>query len=102
MRLHGTISKKAYDLHICLCKNPKSHKTYTVHIINNISELQHFVAHCLSSYAGNVFGLHNVCVNFPSTHKLVIKAKHGVWLRVLYHRLQCQMIGLMNNKCERL
>jgi hypothetical protein len=47
-------------------------EAYTVHIINNISPQQYFVAHCLISYVGNVFGSHNMCICFPSTHKIVM------------------------------
>jgi hypothetical protein len=46
-------------------------EAYTVHTINIISQLQYFVSRCLSSYVGNVFGLHSICVCFPSTRKLV-------------------------------
>jgi hypothetical protein len=37
-------------------------EAYTVHSINIISQRQYFVARCLSSYAGNVFGLHSTGV----------------------------------------
>jgi hypothetical protein len=47
-------------------------ETYTVHITNVISPQRYFVAHCLISYVGNVFGLHSMCICFPSTHKLVM------------------------------
>jgi hypothetical protein len=46
-------------------------ETYTVNTINIISPRQYFVARCLSSYIGNVFGLHSICVCFPSTRKLM-------------------------------
>jgi hypothetical protein len=46
-------------------------EAFTVHTINIISQRQYFVAHCLSSYVGNVFGEHSICVCFPSTRKLV-------------------------------
>jgi hypothetical protein len=46
----------------------------TVHTFNVISHWQYFVARCLNSYVGNVFGLHSrpKCVCFPSTSKLVM------------------------------
>jgi hypothetical protein len=44
----------------------------TDHAINIISQQHYFVACCLSSYVGNVFGLHSICVSFLSAHKLVI------------------------------
>jgi hypothetical protein len=46
-------------------------EAYTVHTTNIISHRQYFVARCLSSYIGNVFGLHSICVRFLSTRKLV-------------------------------
>jgi hypothetical protein len=45
-------------------------EAYTVHTINIISQRQYIVARCLIS-VGNVFGLHNICVCFPSARKLV-------------------------------
>lgn len=39
---------------------------YTVHTINIISQRQCFVAHCLVSYIGNVFGLDSICGCFVS------------------------------------
>jgi hypothetical protein len=42
-------------------------EAYTVHTINIISQRQYLVACCLISYVGNVFGLHSICVYFPST-----------------------------------
>jgi hypothetical protein len=42
----------------------------TVHSFN-FSQRQYFVARCLSSYVGNVFGTHSTCVCFPFTRKLV-------------------------------
>jgi hypothetical protein len=42
----------------------------TVHTINIISQRQYFVARCLVSYVGNIFGFHSICVCFPSTRKL--------------------------------
>jgi hypothetical protein len=47
----------------------------TVHTKNIISQRQYFVARCFSSYVGNIFGLHSVCVCFPSIRKLVTYAK---------------------------
>jgi hypothetical protein len=47
-------------------------EAYTVHTINIISQRQYFVARCLSSYVGNVFGLHSICIYIPSTRKLVM------------------------------
>jgi hypothetical protein len=46
-------------------------EAYTVHAMHTIFQRQYFVAHCLISYIGNVFGLHSTCVCFPSTRKLV-------------------------------
>jgi hypothetical protein len=46
-------------------------EAYTVHTINIISQRQYFIARYLSSYVGNVFGLHSICVCFPSARKLV-------------------------------
>jgi hypothetical protein len=43
---------------------------YTVHTTNIISQRQYFVARCLISSV-NVFGLHSICVCFPSAQKLV-------------------------------
>jgi hypothetical protein len=45
-------------------------EAYTVHT-KNISQWQYFVAHCLSSNVGNIFGLHSIWVCFPSTRELV-------------------------------
>jgi hypothetical protein len=39
-------------------------EAYTVHTTNIVSQRQYIVARCLSSYVGNVFGLHSVCVSF--------------------------------------
>jgi hypothetical protein len=44
---------------------------YTVHTINIIFQQQYLVANCLSSYVSIVFGLHSMCICFPSTCKLV-------------------------------
>jgi hypothetical protein len=41
-------------------------KACTVHTTNIISQRQYFVARCLSSYVGNVFGLHSICVCLAS------------------------------------
>jgi hypothetical protein len=41
-----------------------------------------FVARCLSSYVGNAFGLHHLCVCFPSTRKKVTYAKRTVWSHI--------------------
>jgi hypothetical protein len=57
---------------------------YTVHTINIISQRQYFVASCLWSCVGDVFGLHSICVYFPSSHKLVTYAKRTDWSRVLH------------------
>jgi hypothetical protein len=46
-------------------------EAFTVHTINIISQQQYFVAHCLISSVSNVFGLHSICVCFPSTCKVV-------------------------------
>jgi hypothetical protein len=46
-------------------------ETFSVHNINFISQWQYFVARCLISCVGNVFGLRSVCACFPSTCKLV-------------------------------
>jgi hypothetical protein len=46
-------------------------EAYTVHTTNIISQRQYFAARCLSSYVTNVFGLHSICVCFPSARKLV-------------------------------
>jgi uncharacterized membrane protein len=46
-------------------------EAHTVHTKNIISQRQYFVARRLSSYIGNVFGLHSIFVRFPSTRKLV-------------------------------
>jgi hypothetical protein len=50
-------------------------KACAVHTTNIVSSRQYFVARCHSSYVGNAFGLHSVCVCFRSTSKLVTKAK---------------------------
>jgi hypothetical protein len=50
-------------------------ESYTVHNVNIISQLQYFVARCLSYSVGNVFGLHSICACFPSTRKIVTLAK---------------------------
>jgi hypothetical protein len=47
-------------------------EAYTVHTVNIISQRQYFVARCLISYVGNAFGLHSICICFPSTRKLVM------------------------------
>jgi hypothetical protein len=46
-------------------------EAYTVQTINIISQRQYFIARCLSFYVGYVFGLHSMCLCFPSTRKLV-------------------------------
>jgi hypothetical protein len=46
-------------------------EAYTVHTTNIISQRQYFVVRCLTSYVGNVFGLHTVCVFLLYTYKLV-------------------------------
>jgi hypothetical protein len=43
----------------------------TVHIFNIISQWQYFVARRLISFVGNVFGIRNIRVCFPSARKLV-------------------------------
>jgi hypothetical protein len=43
----------------------------TVHTLNIVSQRQYFVARCLSSFVGNVFGLHSICFCFPSARKLL-------------------------------
>jgi hypothetical protein len=49
-------------------------EAYTVHTIN-ISQRQYFVAHCLSSCVGNVFGSHSMCVCLVSTTVMTDLAK---------------------------
>jgi hypothetical protein len=46
-------------------------EAYTARAVNITSQRYYFVARCLSSYIGNVFGLRSACVCFPSTHKVV-------------------------------
>jgi hypothetical protein len=46
-------------------------EAYAVHV-DIISQWQYFVACHLISYVSNAFGLHSICVCFPSTCKLVI------------------------------
>jgi hypothetical protein len=46
-------------------------EAHTVYTIDIVSQRQYVVAHCLSSYVGDVFGLHSICVCFPSTRKIV-------------------------------
>jgi hypothetical protein len=53
-------------------------KAYTVHTMNITSQWQYFTACCLMSYLGTVLPLHGMCICFPSTHKLVMLAKHTV------------------------
>jgi hypothetical protein len=53
-------------------------EAYTVHTINIISQRQYFVAHCLSSCVGNVFGYMCLFLLYPEgsdvdeTHSLVL------------------------------
>jgi hypothetical protein len=47
-------------------------EAYIVQMTNIISQWQYVLVHCLSSYVGNVFGLHNTCIAFPSTRMLVM------------------------------
>jgi hypothetical protein len=56
-------------------------EAHTIQTMNIISRRQHFIAPCLSSHVGNVFGLRRVSVCFPSTRKLEVKAKRSVWFR---------------------
>jgi hypothetical protein len=49
-------------------------EAYTVQTVNIISQQQYFVGHCLSSFVGNVFGLHSIWICFSSTHKPVALA----------------------------
>jgi hypothetical protein len=46
--------------------------------INIISRRQCFVSHCLSFFVGNDFGLHSICICFPSPCKLVTWSKRTV------------------------
>jgi hypothetical protein len=46
-------------------------EVHTVHMKHIILQRQYFVARCLSFIVGNVFGLHSVCIHFPSTRKIV-------------------------------
>jgi hypothetical protein len=58
-------------------------EAHPVHAVNIISKLQYFVARCLRSCVGNVFGLRSIGICFPSTRKLVTYTKRTVWSRVL-------------------
>jgi hypothetical protein len=44
---------------------------YTVHTMNIIFQPQYVVSRCLSSYVGDVFDLHSICVCSSSTRKIV-------------------------------
>jgi hypothetical protein len=46
-------------------------EAYVARPCDIISQRQCFVDRSLISYVGNVFGLHGICVCFPSTRKLV-------------------------------
>lgn len=43
---------------------------YTGHTKNIICKRQYFLARCLISYVGNVFGLHSTCVCVPFNREL--------------------------------
>jgi hypothetical protein len=59
-------------------------EAYYVHTVNIISQRQYIVGCCLISYVDNVFGLHSMCVCFPSTRKLVSYAKRTDSLQLWY------------------
>jgi hypothetical protein len=63
-------------------KGTADNKACTVHTKDIILQRQYAVVRSLSSYVLNVFGLHSICVVFPSTRKLVTLAKRVVWSRV--------------------
>jgi hypothetical protein len=56
---------------------------------NITSQRQDIVLRCLSSYVGNVFGLHSKRICFPCTRKLATQPKCTFWSRLLYIVKQC-------------